>query len=358
VTSFGPYTASIWDNALGAQDTDIEDKQWLYVTPEITGLDTVEVAVDLAPDIEIGHGRVFRVLIQLRNVGQAYPSGYYVVLLMTSGTTGTNQMFVDFGRNGEALPVQGSTKAVTRPGPGTFKFKGEVSGGLLKAYVNGVLVHSVQDPNPLPPGNPGVGLIVNIFPSDSSDVRITSFEVSPCPPSGDPRLDPVEVRKVLLQALFNSQPNTAPELRQRRERGGLIYQNSDGTLGAAEGIDPQATVCEYKHGRAPVTLPIGATPLAGFHTHPHKTGERVYDDCKNQVPPGLYGHAHPTSNGGGSDLDWDDATASGYPEFVMTNEGIISRLDPNTAKGVARQNNKNRWNYNTSKQASCFTKVP
>jgi hypothetical protein len=202
----------------------------------------------------------------------------------------------------------------------------------------------INPPSAMPPDQTTTGEAVRFY-----------FYYNPaCPPSGDPMLDPTTVRAGLFNVLANGQPNSDPQLRLRRETGGLLVRGADGAYRVVEAIDLQATSCDYSHARATATLQPGDTVKAGIHSHPHLEGELVYDDCK-RVPPGKKGHAHPSVNGGGSDQDWDNATASGFPEYVITKEGIISRLTPGTPKGTARKNNQNRWTFNPSNNLSCFT---
>jgi hypothetical protein len=203
VTSFNTYSAVIKGNAVGVEHTEIDDKQWLYVVPEITGLDNVqlEVRVDSASE-----GGVIRVFVQLRSSG-SFPSGYQAFLYLRPAQQLAS---VEFARNNQSFPLSNPPKAIPWPGTGIVKFRAEAVGGSLREYINDSLVYSVTDPSPLPAGFPGIGYSTNIFP-DPPDVWITSFEVKPCPPSGDPRIDPLEVRKVLLQSLSNSLPNSPPQ---------------------------------------------------------------------------------------------------------------------------------------------------
>lgn len=355
--SGGDYRAKIANNAVGIEDPDSLDYQYMYLIPEITGEDAVEIDLEFYREGVTPLGGNYSLGIILRGDGTLDGGYQFHLQLQLSGTSDDGAASVELFRNNIFFP--GSSRQIPRPASGIHKFRAEVSGGTLRAYMDGVLIASANDPSPLPAGNPGFW-----FGTQTGDLRtgsllrITSFEVRPCPPTDDPLLQPLEVRRGLIQALLNSQPNTAPELRLRRERGGVIYRSADGTYHIAEAVDPLATVCDYSHARAQANLALEPTDTvkAGFHTHPHKTNDRVYDDCA-RVPPGRYGHTKPSTNGGGSKDDWDNATASQFSEYVITNDGTISRLDPNIPAGSARRNNKNRWAFNPSNLASCFTKI-
>ncbi len=288
VNGFGS-SASIKDNSVSVP---LAGQGWLYLTSAPAG-DWVELSVDVG---DLASDSLFHeVVIYLR--GSPNADAYHISWDMCGNTT-TAVCSGGLPQQGHGIAFTGGGDAGTwhqlsldPPSPGLHTFRAEIlnNSSTVQVTMDGSVVATHTYPTLLPTNRAGIQfLAASLYESFTpAQVRITSFAaaLAPCPPSGDPVLDAPDVRRVLYQSLANSLPNSAPELRQRRERGGVIYQSADGAYHAAEGIDPQATVCDFSHARAPVSLQPGDVPKAGFHTHPHKTNDKVYDDCK-RVPAG------------------------------------------------------------------------
>ena len=61
-------------------------------------------------------------------------------------------------------------------------------------------------------------------------------------------------------------------------------------------------------------------------------------------------------NGGGSNADWTSGTSDGFPMYVITKDGRIYRLDPDTPRS-ARKNNPNKWDLNDPAGPGCATRI-
>lgn len=323
MTDYSDYIAEIRGNAVGAEHTDSSDKQWLYIVPEITGLDTVEAEVELLPSVEIGFGRMLHVLIVLRNNGTTYLSGYGVWLHIQAAAA---RAFVEFTRNAESLPPASSIREIPWPGPGILTFRAEASAGVLKAYVNGVLVNSVTDPSPLPPGHPGLGFSTNIFPA-ASDVTITSFEVRPCPLSGDSLLDSKAMRDLLTMA-WDSSNAFDPNKLSRRERGGYLFRDASGKLAFAKTFSVNDMPCSSPNLLPPDVPP--ASVVAEVHTHPFSgdtlgtgRGEETTGICSPAIP-GTKKFYDAATYGGPSRGDLDRGTNDNLPMYIMDKDNIYS----------------------------------
>ena len=174
VEGFGFYDAEIRSNAMGVEGADTLDGQFVYLIPETFADDSAEIEVEIfgAPLPLQGH---YSAWITLRGDGTIDPAlgGYHVWMETIGGRT-----FVGVQRNGEQLPPDAPGTEVPHPGPGVHKLTAVLRGGTLKAYWDGVLLKSVSDPSPLPPGHPGFGLLTNIAGiGHESQVRVTSFAV-------------------------------------------------------------------------------------------------------------------------------------------------------------------------------------
>jgi hypothetical protein len=178
-----------------------------------------------------------------------------------------------------------------------------------------------------------------------------------CRWTGDSVLEDEAIREALRDALAASNPYTT-DPSQRKEHGGIIWRLQDGSLYAQPIIDPFATACTYKASNGTFTPPPGAAPVAGYHVHPNFPNHYVdHASCPSQVPPGGIGYGDPDLNGGAGNNDWDVATAQGFPTYVISPTGTVSRLDPNTPKN-ARPSNKNRWRWDPNESVfNCFTKM-
>jgi hypothetical protein len=186
--------------------------------------------------------------------------------------------------------------------------------------------------------------------------------VAPCPPSNDANLESEAVRDSLMDVLSRSNPNAAPG--SRLERGGVIWERQDGTRFATEVGPPWATQSECGYSSSVAGMPLPEPNVVGvayFHTHPHNTGEPVYQ-C--QAPPGqppysqfpgdgkIVPTATPNANGGLSNADWTAAN-QGFPVYAITKAGMVYRGDPNTPVNQ-RASNPNKWKWNDPAHPGCF----
>jgi hypothetical protein len=202
-------------------------------------------------------------------------------------------------------------------------------------------------------GTMTVTALVNGFEQTKS----VKVEVIPCP-TGDPILDNEALRNQLMAAMARSNPDSTPESMKRREVGGLIFRSVD-DLGVTRYYFKEApsyksqTPClndwDGFSGNHPDDMAV-----AVFHTHPNAPGEMVYgcpgkDAAQFPGDPGKkpkqVGDASKT--GGGSVEDWNATDGWGYTQYVMTKNGLISRLDLKTPK-PKRASNPNMWNWKNS----------
>ena len=179
-----------------------------------------------------------------------------------------------------------------------------------------------------------------------------------CPPVGDSIVDQQQVRDEFWDALQASNWQSTNDL-QRKETGGIIYRLSDGTYLAQRITDPNASACAYLSSRGVIpTPPAGAVAVAGYHVHPNQKGATLtYASCPEQLKPGEIGTTpDPTLNGGSDNGDWDNATMSGFPEYVINTAGQINRLNPGTAL-ADRPNNPNRYSFSTGIKNTCPARI-
>jgi hypothetical protein len=339
IEDFGPYSPVIRGNSVGVDGADTLDGQFHYMAPEIIGQDTVELEIQVGNDL-IHMGGPISVWITLRADGA--PQGGYHFWMESWG--GLQRTFVGFQRNAQRFPNDNSQTEIPPLTPGNHKLRAEASGGSLKIYLDGLLLASASDPSPLPAGSPGFGLLTGIVGSQhDSQIRVTTFEVKPCPPIGDPVLESKAVRDGLIAGLSASGPNL-PFL-QRKEHGGIIYRMPDGSY-FVEDIPNQlqgaAVTCRYLLG--PSNGPPGGIQVAVWHTHPHLTNDTAYNCTQADPVSGAVPYiVDPSLNGGGSDADWE-ATTPDFPHvYVINSLGEIIRLDYGVPKGKPRVENKNRW---------------
>lgn len=337
--------AKIRSNAVVADGADTIDVAFAYQAPEIVGEDTVQTEVELFGDAQTMRG-AYRTWILLRGNGTD-TTGYEVAIsIFAQGST--SSATVTLVRN----TTQISEKVIPYPAQGIHKLRAEVSGGVVKAYFDGVLVNSFGDGSPLPAGNPGFGLITSIAGyGHESQVRITSFEVKPCPPTGDVVLENASVGKDLEAELIASRGNGGTLAKQ--ERTGWIYQD---TLTSQYFVhpeqDPGATDCGNTL-RPPQGIP-GAVPVRPYHTHPSYNGEKLFG-CR--AGPGVADRS--PKWGGGSPADWMAARSGSM--YVLTYDqvgqpGKVYRLDPGLASTPAQWGtNPNKWQFTSAK---CLKKIP
>ena len=175
----------------------------------------------------------------------------------------------------------------------------------------------------------------------------------------DSILDNAALRKQLMAAMAKSNPDSTPESMKRREVGGVIFRNVD-SLGVVRyyfketSSYTQQTACTLSFTPSFPGNQPGDIGVAIFHTHPNSPKETVYgcpEAGAQQFPngPGKPKKAGDASKtGGGSDADWNAADRGRYyPSYVMTKNGLISRLTPLTAKAL-RKSNPNMWRWKNS----------
>jgi hypothetical protein len=339
--------ARILGNAVGVKGADTLDQDFHFQVPEIVGLDSVETEVELIGDAVTMAG-TYVTFITLRGDGTIM-GGYRAWFRIHASARVAS---VGFDRNNEPLPLAGSDKAVPYPSQGVHKFRAEASGGTLKAYLDGVLVNQVTDPSPLPAGHPGFGLTVLISGyGNDSQVRITSFEVKPCPPTSDPVLDDPDVKRDLEAELVASRGNGGALTKQ--EHTGWIYQwqNTQDYFVHPE-QDPGATDCGNTI-RAPQGV-SGAVPVRPYHTHPSYNGETLFG-CGGG--PQIADRS--PQWGGGSVKDW--AAAQSGSMYVVSYDklgqpGKVYRLDPSLASSKKLWGtNPNKWQFDSNR---CLQKLP
>jgi hypothetical protein len=215
--------------------------------------------------------------------------------------------------------------------------------------------------------NPTVWQLPNP-PYDNITGRLTAVYdvtfVDPCPPTGDPRLDSKDIRTAMRDALLKSRPDSTPGTGKKKERGGIIWQRTDGTFFAAL-VDPPNSVlteCSFTILVVPQPPEPGATGVAGYHTHPSATNEDVYQ-C--QAPSGQPPYAQtlndgnivptavPNTNGGGSPSDWLTANNQGFDAFVINKDGFVWKL-PNTTPQSQWPNNTHKYTWKNVAIQGCF----
>lgn len=178
---FGIYDAVIRSNAVNVEGADTLPNQFSYQIPETLVDDTVEIEVEVfGPMPLVG---TYTPFITLRGNGgggiSAPHIGYHVYLEVSGGRT-----WVGFQRSEARIPADHPGQEIPHLTAGVHKFRAVSNGGTLQAYLNGVLVNSVTDTAPLPPGNPGFGLAVYAAPSPfGSELRVTSFTAKPAAPA-------------------------------------------------------------------------------------------------------------------------------------------------------------------------------
>lgn len=186
---------------------------------------------------------------------------------------------------------------------------------------------------------------VQLLPASADYVAYAdaSFVRAPCPPTGDPVLDSPDVRKVMLDLLAASRPN--PNGTGKKELGAYLYRDADETYDALPIDDPTATDCGFTIPGGSPALPPGAVPVGVFHTHPSTAGERLYG-CQDVKPGEIKRASRSKTAGGGSPPDWEGATISGAPVYVLNLNRKVARLDPGVAVSQ-RGNNPNQWKFNS-----------
>lgn len=200
----------------------------------------------------------------------------------------------------------------------------------------------IYAPSPLPPDQTGDRAI-----SWSFDIGLL------CPPTGDQALEDAGVRQALLDALAASNPSD-PDPAQSKEQGGIIWRMPDGTFVAEPVVDPNATGCSYKAANGTFTPPPGAVPYADYHAHPNsKNRLQTHASYPSQLQPNETGFSDPDFNGGAGKNDWNGATQSGYPTYVISVSGTVSRLDPGV-DATQQPNNHNRWTWDKTGLSKCF----
>jgi hypothetical protein len=202
----------------------------------------------------------------------------------------------------------------------------------------------------------------------------------PCP-TGDVVLDHEEIRKALLQMWNASNSDSTPGAGRdstcrdatgiprncgfKREQGLWIFKRQDGSFYAVPMTPLYHDECQIKPGDGPLPEP-GAVFWAVAHSHPSRTGEKLYCDTKDQhgKPADLYKNdpigkwtakkGKDLSHGGGSAGDWKWAQSSPNVDvYVMNKNDEIYRLPSYTPKGDEKKDVKKRRKYWRGSNASC-----
>lgn len=344
------YRAKITNNAVSIEDPGSLDYQFMYLIPEIAGEDAVEMDLEVYGEV-VTTGGIYSLGIILRGDGTVMGGyGFHLQVHTTGGSEG-GVASVELFRNNVFFP--GSFRSIPPLTRGAHKFRAEASGGTLKAYMDGVLIASASDPAPLQAGNPGFWFGTQTGGRTESFLRITSFDVRPCPPLQERVLSEPAVRAALLQALAASRP-TADGV-NRRERGGYVYiRDDDGSAFLVEETQPGFTECR-SNLLSPSQVPViaGAHFDSYWHTHPNKEFEPYYSpSCKTAAAGGQVARAGPRDQtGGGSSGDWSWADTFQRSVYVIALGELVWRLDPATLE-TQWKNNQNKWKFDS--QHSCL----
>lgn len=199
-------------------------------------------------------------------------------------------------------------------------------------------------------------MVVTALVNGFEERKAVKVEVIPCP-TGDSILDSDALRDQLIAAMERSNPDSTPESMKRREVGGLFFRTVD-SLGVTRYYFKEApsyvrqTACGNSWNIFGGNN-SGDIPVASFHTHPNAPKDKVYGcpQPQSQQAPGAPGTpkyaGDASKTGGGSSTDWNFADSSGSPAYVMTKNGLISRLTPDTPKSQ-RAANPNMWSWTNS----------
>ena len=208
-------------------------------------------------------------------------------------------------------------------------------------------------------------------------VRVNAI---PCP-TGDPVLDHKEIRTALMQMWSSSNADSAPGSGRtstcrdangtpvtcgyKKEQGIWIIKRLDGSYYAVPMTPTYHDECSIRPGNQPTPEP-GAVLWAVAHSHPSKTGEKLYCDTQDQhgKPADLYNNdpvgkwtakkGRDYSAGGGSVGDWKWAQSSpNIDVYVMNKNDEIYRLPAYTPKGDEKKDVKQRRKYWRGNNATC-----
>ena len=178
------------------------------------------------------------------------------------------------------------------------------------------------------------------FDNDFNDLVFSVRAVASCA-TNDPVLDDPGVRqqmKNLLQqsGAFNNSPSA------RREMGGYMYQQPDGSIDIRTNPDPNATPCSMSPGGP--TPQTGETVVGVFHTHPFSAMDPLPTNCGR----GRNAYYDNATFGGGSRADWEliqtPYLGNHLPMYIIDKDEVY-RLDANTPVADRGQNpNRFQWN--------------
>jgi hypothetical protein len=147
--------------------------------------------------------------------------------------------------------------------------------------------------------------------------------------------------------MARSNPDSTPASMQREERGGAVYKRIRGSDTTYYIKEASIYVNQNACGNLFTDVSpdsLGDEAVGYWHTHPNAPNDTVYgcpggaQSPSDTLPPGIAQDV--LSYGGGSPEDWQKADSSTYSVYVMTKEGVISRLDPNTTN---KTGNPNVW---------------
>jgi len=156
----------------------------------------------------------------------------------------------------------------------------------------------------------------------------------------------------------------------RHEEGGVIWKLPNGAgFQFVPFLDPKSTACmnnlpltEFDLSRAPVP---GATPYAGYHSHPSMVGDTVYGCPDSTKVRGVWQKSAQSPYdpapwlavklaSGPSNPDVDYIEQSHKPEFIMEKGGLVWRADPPIEQGASPHLTVFRANQaKTSNQRKC-----
>ncbi len=186
--------------------------------------------------------------------------------------------------------------------------------------------------------------------ADSTTARV---KVTPCL-TDDPVLDNESVRSQLMNELFKSNVDSTPD--KRLEQAGYIYKTPDGSLVVFPATN-FSTACMVltKPKSQLVGLPTGSILVGTYHTHPLSEGDPQTGCPTGEVdlnlnpiyptepwPPETFGH-------GG---DWSWTNINEVPEYVITKDGWIYRLDWPVPADIAG-GTPHRWLWNNGPGNAC-----
>lgn len=172
-------------------------------------------------------------------------------------------------------------------------------------------------------------------------------DILPCPTTDDSVLDNDGVRRQLMDQLKNGWIDSTAD--KRRERGGFIFRNPNGSY-TVYNTTISSDGCNVSAG-----YPTNAPGIAvgRWHLHVTRYGEMIYD-CNPEPGRGRTPrHFADDSYGEGADsatTATSAATGLRYPNYTLSVNGMIYRLDPVDADARlgARPDHIWQWDHGAS----------